>query len=68
MSIAIQYDLFQDLPTETEILKKEIEVLRESQDRQRKSLFAKHAELMKIVVQQQAQIDKLNEMMMKRIK
>jgi hypothetical protein len=68
MAISLQWDLFEPIPNETDILRKEIQALKESQDRQRKNLFAKHAELMKIVMQQQAQIDKLNEMMMKRIK
>jgi len=61
-------DLFDPPLSEVDILRKEIASLKESQDRQRKSLFAKHAELMKIVLAQQVEIEKLNVLMMKRIK
>ena len=64
----LQYDLFESPLDETGILRKEIQTLNERLDRQRKSLFAKHAELMKIVIKQNEEIDRLREMMMKRVK
>lgn len=68
MTIAIQYDLFEENLDDLSILRKEVETIAERQDRQRRAIFAKHAELMKIVVKQTEEIDKLREMMMKRIK
>lgn len=64
----LQLDLFEDHLDETGVLRKQIQTLVERQDRQRKALFAKHSELMKIVIKQTEEIDRLREMMMKRVK
>lgn len=64
----VQYDLFEEELTDIGILRKEVETLNERLDRQRKSLFAKQAELMKLVIKQSEEMNRLRELMMKRIK
>lgn len=64
----LQYDLFDEPLTDTDVLRIEIKNVIERQDRQRRAIFAKHAELMKIVVKQTEEIDRLRALMMKRVK
>ena len=45
MSSIIQFDLFEPIPTEAEMLKIELLTLRESQNKLRKGLFARHSHL-----------------------
>lgn len=49
--IDIQYDLFDPRPTEMSTLKMEMESLKASQDNVRKGLFARHNEMMKLIMQ-----------------
>jgi len=65
--LSYQYDLFNAQPTELDILRKEFEALQDSQNRQRKNLFAKHADLAKIVMYQQKEIDRLSQLLSPKI-
>lgn len=56
--ISYQFDLFDPPLTETDILRKELQALKDSQDRQRKNLFAKHGELSKLWLNQEDKLDK----------
>jgi hypothetical protein len=58
--IPIQLDLFEN-PSETDMLQKELKALAESQDRLRKGLFARHSELVKLIMIQQKEIDLLKQ-------
>lgn len=49
--IELQFDLFEEIPSELEILRKEVAILKESQDKQRRALFAKQHEQMKLVIE-----------------
>lgn len=64
--LSIQYDLFLPTPTQEDLLRMEIGALSEKQDKLRKSLFARHSDLMKLVLKQQKQIDELREMLMRK--
>ncbi|CAB4164336.1 hypothetical protein UFOVP816_21 [uncultured Caudovirales phage] len=64
--IPIQLDLFDNPPTDTEILQKEMKILAERQDNLRKGLFARHAELVKLVLVQQKEIDMLKQALVKK--
>jgi hypothetical protein len=59
--ISIQLDLFDGPHSEEELLRLEIKAIVESQDRLRKGLFARHAELVKLVMIQQKEIDLLKQ-------
>jgi hypothetical protein len=48
MALPIQYDFFKPIPTETECLQLEIDSLRESMNKMRKSLFARENALSKM--------------------
>lgn len=48
MSNILQYDLFEAFPSEVEELKAELKAVRESSDKVRKGLFARHNELAKL--------------------
>lgn len=58
MALPIQYDLFES-NDEISLLRKEIEALREQNANVRKGLFARHAELAKLWLKQQDEIDQL---------
>ncbi len=62
--LAIQYDLFEE-NSEFCLLKKEFEEVRKSSDSVRRGLFAKHNELMKIVLKQQEEIESLKRIIKK---
>ena len=56
MSIVYQLDLFEPIPSENEMLRAELIKVKESSDKVRKSLFARHGHLQK-------KYDELNERM-----
>jgi hypothetical protein len=64
----VQLDLFEEELTDVGLLRKQVETLNDRLDRQRKSLFAKHAELMKLVIKQSEEMDRLRELMVRRTK
>lgn len=66
MALAVQIDMFEEMNDDTDVLRKEVKALAESQDKVRKTLFAKHSELMKLVIRQQEEIDRLKQVMRKR--
>lgn len=68
VSISYQYDLFEDELKPIDILRKEVEALRDSQDRQRRRLFANDAEMMKIILELKKENEELRRLMMMRIK
>ncbi len=51
MNAIIQFDLFDERPTEVEMLKMELKKVRESSDKVRKGLFARHNELAKLYLE-----------------
>ena len=58
MGLAIQYDLFEE-QSEINDLRKQIMAVKASNDNVRKGLFAKQNELMKMLLVQQGEIEKL---------
>lgn len=50
MSKIIQYDLFEARPTEVDELRIELEQVRESNNKVRKAMFARHGELAKLYI------------------
>ena len=59
MNLAVQYELFEAIPTVTDLLRKEVQTVVSQQEKYRKSIFAKHAELLKLIVKQQEVTDRL---------
>ena len=57
---AIQLDLFEEV-TEISMLRKEIDLLHQSNDNVRKGLFARLNAMGELVLKQQAEIDKLSQ-------
>jgi hypothetical protein len=45
--LAIQYDLFEERPSEVDELRMQVRAYKESSDRVRKGIFAKHGDLVK---------------------
>ncbi len=43
-----QYDLFEDVRSEKDMLKEEIQAIKDSSDKVRKGIFAKHGQLAKM--------------------
>jgi len=60
-----QLDLFESIETSDDILKKQVELLAQRQENLRRGLFARHAELVKLVLKQNEEIDRLRQMMLK---
>ena len=58
--MSFQYDLFEDNQDEVHILKKELELLKESHHKLRKSQFARLAEIGKEFLKIYQEIEKLN--------
>ena len=50
MSNIIQYDLFKERPSEVEELRIELAAVRESNNKVRKAMFARHGELAKLYI------------------
>jgi hypothetical protein len=50
-ALAIQFDLFEPIPTELEMMAMDIKAMRESQDRVRKKLFAENSALKKKIME-----------------
>jgi DNA-binding ferritin-like protein len=63
----IQLDLFEPIPDELDCVKDELKSLKESHDRVRKSLFKKYADLAKLFLEQQQEIEKLKWMVASRL-
>src|ERR1700721_2338889 len=61
MQIAFQQDMFEEKSELTE-LRQEMKVVRESADNVRKGIFARHAELMRLVLRQQIEIQELRDL------
>lgn len=57
--MSVQFDLFEAIPDEMELLRQEMRSLKDSQDRQRKNLFAKNAELGKLYMNLKNEVDAL---------
>ena len=51
MSSIIQYDLFEEKPTEVDELRIELAAVRLSSDKVRKAMFARHGELVKLYLE-----------------
>lgn len=64
MMTAIQLELFEE-NSEIDILRKEMSHMRTSQDNVRKGMFARHAELVKMYLKQQDEIEILRSMLLK---
>ena len=45
--LAIQYDLFEERPSEVDELRMQVKAYKESSDRVRRGIFAKHGDLVK---------------------
>lgn len=58
MSLAIQYDLFEE-QSEINDLRKELLAVKASNDNVRKGMFARHNELMKMLLEHKLEIDRL---------
>ncbi len=56
MTAQIQYDLFRET-TDTDLLQGEISSLKESQDKVRRKLFAQNGAMLKMIMQQQEEIE-----------
>ena len=63
MSFAIQFDMFQAPPTPEDIMKQEIEFIKDQQEKYRRSIFGKHGELIKLFLKQQEELDRLKVML-----
>jgi len=61
MSYAIQYDFFES-NDEQSLLKQEIALLKKEITNTRRGLFSRHTEMMKLIIKQQEEIDKLKNM------
>ena len=61
-------DLFSDPPTDIDLCRKEINVLKEQLGNVRRGTFQRLNEQGKLIIRMQEDIDRLNAMMMKRIK
>lgn len=68
MSAVIQLDLLKPALTEMDILKEEIKALEESQNRIRKGLFSRLANLEKFCIEMHERQQELENLLMKRIK
>lgn len=68
MSAVIQLDLLKPALTEMDILKEEIKALEESQQRVRKGLFARLANLEKFCIEMHERQQELEHLLMKRVK
>lgn len=55
--MAIQLNFFEEKKTEVEYLKDEMLLIRQSSDKVRKSLFAKHSELAKLYLELHCRMD-----------
>lgn len=64
---AIQYDLFYT-PTESDLMKAEIEALRESQNKVRRRTFAMIKELTQMMINAQKENDELRRLLIKEMK
>lgn len=58
MSLAIQQDLF-DNPSEIDMLRTDLFAVKKSNDNVRRGMFARHNELMKLILEQRQQIEEL---------
>jgi lactam utilization protein B len=56
MTAQIQYDMFRET-TETDLMQAEFSALKESQDKVRRKLFAQNGAMMKLIMQQQEEIE-----------
>jgi hypothetical protein len=50
MSAVIQYNLFEPIPSETDVMRMDIDAIKTSCDKVRKSLFAKNNEICKTLL------------------
>lgn len=60
MMVAIQYDFFEE-KSDLNDLKKEVTEIRKSADNVRRGIFARHGELMKLILKQQQEIEELKD-------
>lgn len=67
MIMQVQYDLFED-NDDISLMKQEIELIDERTRNVQRGLFARHSELVKMVLKQQEEIDRLRNMLMKQVK
>jgi hypothetical protein len=65
MSSAIQFDLFEEIPSEQDILVSRIDDVEQKQNRHCRSFHAKLADIMKIVLAQSDEIDRLKKIIYK---
>lgn len=63
-----QLDLFEPINQPEDLLKKQIETLVQRQENLRRGLFARHSELVKMVIKQNEEIERLRIMLIKQIK
>lgn len=63
--MAYQFDFFEPIPSEIELCEMQIKELKESQNRQCRSLHAKLGDLTKLVMKQQNEIDSLRTLLIK---
>lgn len=61
MSYAIQFDLFEEINDEY-IFQKELDLLKKEVTNTRRGLFARHSEMMKLIMKQQEEINILKYM------
>lgn len=61
MQIAFQQDMFEE-KSEIGDLRAEMKIVRESADNVRRGIFARHGELMKLVLKQQVEIQELRDL------
>ena len=64
---ALQYDMFYT-PTETDLVRAEIEALRDSQNRVRRKTFGMINELTRLLIRTQKENDELRRLLLKRVK
>ena len=65
MAACLQLDLFQSPPTENEIISSRMDTLEEKQNKHCRSFHAKLADIMKIVIKQSDEIDRLKQLIYK---
>lgn len=58
MSAVIQFDLFHEV-TEMDVVRAEVNALKESQDKVRNGMFARHSALWKLIMELQKEIEEL---------
>ncbi len=62
MAYAIQFDLFES-NDEISLLKKELLIIDKKYSNVQRGMFARHGEMMKLILKQQDEIDKLKSML-----